>query len=180
MSPTIGTYRPTDMAASRMRLIVCACSSCVPCEKFRRKTSTPCVSRLSMTSSLLQAGPRVAMILVRLNFILSAAKDLARVYPERSEGSGSIYPGHSEASVEQPGRLIQRAALVAYECAAPLLILRRSAPQDRLGLRLGCSARPNTLAIASHSRTTCANVSGRIACGPSDSASSGLWWTSTS
>ena len=38
----------------------------------------------------------------------------------------------------------------------------------------GCSDRPTTCAIASHSRTICAKASGRIACGPSESASSGL------
>src|SRR5207253_6229094 len=56
------------------------------------------------------------------------------------------------------------------QMAIARLILRFA--QDKL--RAGCSARPRTCAIASHSRTTCANASGRIACGPSESASSGL------
>src|SRR6266852_1881409 len=40
-------------------------SSCVPWEKFRRKTSTPETSSRRIISSVVQAGPRVAMIFVR-------------------------------------------------------------------------------------------------------------------
>src|SRR6266851_9453320 len=75
----IGTYLPMSVAACRMISIRRTRSGAVPCEKLRRKTSTPDVRSRWMVSSVLQAGPSVAMILVLLNFsqfILSAAKDL--------------------------------------------------------------------------------------------------------
>ena len=41
------------------------CASCEPCEKLRRKTSTPAAMRSRSGASLLVAGPTVAMIFVR-------------------------------------------------------------------------------------------------------------------
>ena len=42
-----------------------ACSAWVPCEKFRRTTSTPAASSASSDSSVSVAGPMVATILAR-------------------------------------------------------------------------------------------------------------------
>src|SRR6185436_6869888 len=53
------------MATSRIVRTIFACSSCLPCEKFRRKASTPEVRSRSIISSLLLAGPSVARIFVR-------------------------------------------------------------------------------------------------------------------
>ena len=44
--------------------MVARCDVCVPCEKFRRKMSTPAVSSASSISGVLVAGPTVATILV--------------------------------------------------------------------------------------------------------------------
>src|SRR5271167_4419971 len=40
--------------------------------------------------------------------------------------------------------------------------------------------RPSTAAIWRTSRISCSNSAGRMDCGPSESARSGSWWTSTS
>ncbi len=52
-------------AISRTLPITARCSSCVPCEKLRRKTSTPAWTSRSSCSGLREAGPTVATILVR-------------------------------------------------------------------------------------------------------------------
>ncbi len=60
----MATCRPERAAASRMRVMTAPCSSCVPCEKLRRKTSVPAAMSASSAPSAAQAGPMVAMILV--------------------------------------------------------------------------------------------------------------------
>src|SRR5579872_5128888 len=52
-------------AARRRRSMFCACSSCVPWEKFSRATSIPRRMRSRSIGSELQAGPTVQMILAR-------------------------------------------------------------------------------------------------------------------
>src|SRR5207247_8505812 len=60
----IATRRPVSRAASRIRLIACACSEGVPCEKFNRATFIPArMSRVSISGDS-EAGPIVATILV--------------------------------------------------------------------------------------------------------------------
>jgi hypothetical protein len=59
------TLRPAAAASARMRATTCPCASCEPCEKLRRKTSTPAPMRSRSAASLLVAGPTVAMIFVR-------------------------------------------------------------------------------------------------------------------
>ena len=56
--------RPLACAARRTRAIVSPCASCVPCEKLKRKTSTPASISSPITRSELDAGPSVAMIFV--------------------------------------------------------------------------------------------------------------------
>src|SRR5581483_11264789 len=48
-----------------MRRIDSAWLSCVPCEKFKRQTSTPDATSASIASALALAGPMVATIFVR-------------------------------------------------------------------------------------------------------------------
>ena len=64
----IATSRCARRAAARIRSNVAPCESCVPCEKFRRKMSVPAAMSASRTSSLLLAGPTVAIILVCLKW----------------------------------------------------------------------------------------------------------------
>src|SRR4030095_917880 len=53
-----------------------ACVSCVPWEKFNRKTSTPAATNSRMIPSLADAGPSVAMIFVlRMNPIVAGSGD---------------------------------------------------------------------------------------------------------
>src|SRR5437867_4934524 len=60
----IATRRPVSRAASPIRLIACACSEGVPCEKFNRATFIPArMSRVSISGDS-EAGPIVATILV--------------------------------------------------------------------------------------------------------------------
>src|SRR5438094_7478840 len=60
----IATRRPVSRAASRIRLIACACSEGLPCEKFNRATFIPArMSRASISGDS-DAGPIVATILV--------------------------------------------------------------------------------------------------------------------
>src|SRR5712691_1833938 len=108
MSPMIGTYLPFSVAVWRMISMRRTRSGGVPCEKLRRKTSTPEVSRRWMVSSVLQEGPRVAMILVLRNFCFCS---LSRAKRGISGGAAS--------------QELTRAA------AAPE-ILWRFAPQDKL------------------------------------------------
>jgi len=53
-------------AASRMAVIVRACCSCVPCEKFSRATSRPAVINFLSISGDSEAGPIVHTIFARL------------------------------------------------------------------------------------------------------------------
>jgi len=53
-------------AALRMRAIMTPWVSCVPCEKFKRRTSAPAVMRSRSAASVLVAGPTVATIFVCL------------------------------------------------------------------------------------------------------------------
>src|SRR5437899_3862587 len=52
-------------ATPRTAAIRAACSACVPCEKFTRKTSTPASTSARIPSSEDDAGPSVATIRVR-------------------------------------------------------------------------------------------------------------------
>src|SRR5579872_607331 len=61
----IATSRRARAAASRTRLNVADWDACVPCEKLRRKTSTPAAISPSSSGSVSLAGPTVAMIFVR-------------------------------------------------------------------------------------------------------------------
>src|SRR5205823_5815400 len=55
---------PVSRAASRIRLMACACSEGVPCEKFNRATFIPAqMSRVSISGDS-EAGPIVATIFV--------------------------------------------------------------------------------------------------------------------
>ena len=58
-------FRPASSATRRIAASDREWSSCVPCEKFRRKTSTPASIRSRSRSSVSDAGPTVATILVR-------------------------------------------------------------------------------------------------------------------
>ena len=60
----IATSRPRRLAHSRTSRARSTWSSARPCEKLRRTTSTPASSMRSSTAGSLQAGPRVATILV--------------------------------------------------------------------------------------------------------------------
>ena len=51
-------------SAARIASMVARCDSCVPCEKFSRKMSTPARISASSISGVLVAGPMVATILV--------------------------------------------------------------------------------------------------------------------
>src|SRR3990170_4384967 len=70
-----------------------ACSSCLPCEKFSRKASTPDVSRRWTISSLLLAGPRVARIFVRR---IDWERSLSMRAPGRVATSHLFAPLHDE------------------------------------------------------------------------------------
>ena len=61
----IATWRPARPAASRTSCAVSACSSALPCEKFRRATSIPASTMRTSTSGSREAGPIVATIFVR-------------------------------------------------------------------------------------------------------------------
>ena len=56
--------RPRRWAISRTRRTVAVCSAALPCEKFTLTTLVPAASMRSRVSGLLEAGPRVATILV--------------------------------------------------------------------------------------------------------------------
>src|SRR5262245_20161270 len=60
------TCCPISLLIRRMSARTSECSSCVPCEKFRRKTSTPATINFRRTSGDRDAGPIVATIFVRL------------------------------------------------------------------------------------------------------------------
>ena len=64
MSWSTPTSRPAACAAARTRRTVSACSSGVPCAKFRRATSIPARTIRSSTSGSRDAGPIVATIFV--------------------------------------------------------------------------------------------------------------------
>ena len=64
-SPRIATSRPRFAAALRIVSIVCFCFSGPAWEKLRRKTSAPAPISCSSTPRSQEAGPTVAMILVR-------------------------------------------------------------------------------------------------------------------
>ena len=59
------TGRWSRAAMSRAARITSRCSSCVPWEKFSRKTFTPARMSFSSISGLREAGPMVATIFVR-------------------------------------------------------------------------------------------------------------------
>src|SRR5687767_10587508 len=56
------TETPSFSSSLRISLILSACCSCVPCEKFMRATFIPERISFSSNSSLLLAGPMVATI----------------------------------------------------------------------------------------------------------------------
>ena len=58
-------WTPNSWLISRAWRMTVACSSGLPCEKFRRKTLAPAIMSERMISGLLEAGPTVATILVR-------------------------------------------------------------------------------------------------------------------
>ena len=60
----MATSLPTLAAISRTSVARSMWSCAVPCEKFRRTTSTPARMMRSSTSGALDAGPSVATILV--------------------------------------------------------------------------------------------------------------------
>src|ERR1700694_1060142 len=65
-SAMMPTARPTLRQISRTSSARRMWSSAVPCEKFRRTTSTPARNMRSSVAASLEAGPRVATILVLL------------------------------------------------------------------------------------------------------------------
>src|SRR5438876_1742168 len=83
----IATRRPVSRAASRIRLIACACSEGVPCEKFNRATSIPArMSRASISGDS-DAGPMVATILVLCaGSAAFMARTLCSLWPEIAPG----------------------------------------------------------------------------------------------
>jgi hypothetical protein len=69
----MATVRPTLEAISLTSAARLRWSAAVPCEKFRRTTSTPARIMRSSTTGSLEAGPRVATI-----FVLRNMKDVLR------------------------------------------------------------------------------------------------------
>ncbi|MDT4842191.1 hypothetical protein FQZ97_760820 [compost metagenome] len=63
-SAMMPTSRPARCAASRTRVARSMWSCAVPCEKFSRTTLTPARIIASSRAGSLEAGPRVATILV--------------------------------------------------------------------------------------------------------------------
>ncbi len=72
----------------RMVAIVVACSACVPCEKFRRKTSTPAFTSAAIIVSSREAGPRVATTRVRAMANLTADRSRSRASARRRPRAG--------------------------------------------------------------------------------------------
>ncbi|OQA06264.1 MAG: hypothetical protein BWY65_02230 [Firmicutes bacterium ADurb.Bin373] len=67
VSSIMATYLPHSSAACRIASIFRLCSSCVPCEKFRRATFIPASINFFKIFTLSLAGPIVQTILVRRN-----------------------------------------------------------------------------------------------------------------
>ena len=79
--------RPLCVAARRTRAIVSAWPSCVPCEKLKRKTSTPASINSRMAASVLDAGPSVAMIFVfRTTWLTRVSTVGVRLPPSEARG----------------------------------------------------------------------------------------------
>ena len=86
MSCIRATVRPISALTARMRGTVCSSSSCVACEKLRRKTSTPAAMACRRCSSEASAGPSVATILVWRGNPFIRTDDSPRRFP-----SGTTY-----------------------------------------------------------------------------------------
>ncbi len=80
--------RRSRAAISRTALTTARCSSCVPCEKLRRKTLTPASISCSSFSGLREAGPTVATIFVR------------RMGPEYRCSGRILAPGRSRVGID--------------------------------------------------------------------------------
>src|SRR5687768_42650 len=83
---------PVTSDASRVHSTICACSSCVPCAKLMRTTSTPSSASAWILSRDRVAGPTVATILVRtggscssLGMVDELAADEGRADGERQQ-----------------------------------------------------------------------------------------------
>src|SRR5438046_1766732 len=146
MSPMMGMYLPRSVAVRRMTSMTRRRSSGVPCEKLRRKTSTPEVRRRWMVSSALHAGPRVAMIFVRR--MISCALSVARcegvgcwllAVGRRTLATGNRQPATvlatrnaQRATSRRRQRRLQRSSQHAGDRVHLLHELREGLGQDRL------------------------------------------------
>ena len=78
-SPSMHKGFSSSWLTLRIIAISASFSSCVPCEKFRRTTSTPARTSSRKTVSVLDAGPRVATIFARrLAAGLKTAEDIEK------------------------------------------------------------------------------------------------------
>ena len=110
----IATSLPTLAATSRISVARSMWSCAVPCEKLRRITSTPARIIRSRTSALLDAGPRVATILVargtdeslmvlhRARYRLALMRYLSRARRSRISSAGSVLPSSTSRKAPPP------------------------------------------------------------------------------
>ena len=99
-SAMIATSRPTRFATSRTSVTRSMWSCALPCEKFMRTTSTPARIIRSSTSGELDAGPRVATILVARGMAIS----ICIFENELSKRAGRIAAGAGMTLMRSAGR----------------------------------------------------------------------------
>src|SRR5208283_370065 len=130
----LGPCRSTRMAmgfwktaaASRNIAMLCACSACVPCEKFSRATSMPASRSLRIMWGERVAGPMVQTILEWRGFMLSSPL----VYTSKM-----LLLDHAEfrddarQQIDTPRKGGQRKALVVAVHSAVVLIGQGKRPQ---------------------------------------------------
>src|SRR6266545_30427 len=112
-SAMIPTSLPSFCAASRTWRARSTWSEASPCEKLRRTTTTPAASMRSSTSGSLQAGPRVATILVARSKRNSGSGRMA-ADPEfyvNSAEPGPRWPINDEG---EPPRVLRRRARLQH------------------------------------------------------------------
>ena len=98
----IATGRAARCSARRIRRIASPCDAWVPCEKLRRKTSTPAPTSCAMRSSLSLAGP--------------GSWNLQAIYVGDSQFGGSFSPVVTEA-VSTPIPTLSEWTLIALVLA---------------------------------------------------------------
>src|SRR6187455_1888543 len=102
-SHMIATVRPTVRDTSRTSAARLRWSSAVPCEKFRRTTSTPATTMRSSTAGSLEDGPRVATI-----FVLRSMKDVLESLTDPAafdDDFAARAPRLESDTVVDPGRM---------------------------------------------------------------------------